>query len=273
MAEGICKKMLKERNITDITCQSCGLAAFPGDEAMAFAVDAAKERGADISKHRARPLSQYILDKTDVMICMTNDHKEAIKSVKPNCKVFVPSEEISDPYGRDKAVYERCADELESYVARLLDALTANIVPMQESHVAEIAEIEKQCFSVPWSENGIRAELDDKTARFLVCVSGDRVLGYVGVHEVCEEAYIANIAVCNGYRRFGIGEELMESAEDEARMRGCEFISLEVRKSNESAVALYKKLGYNIAGKRKNFYSDPPEDALIMTLILKECES
>ena len=95
-------------------------------------------------------------------------------------------------------------------------------------------------------------------------------MAYLGVHEVAGEAYISNIAVSAPYRKNGIASSLMDKAERNAKERECEFISLEVRKSNSAAINLYKKRGYTVRGERKDFYSEPKEDALIMTLDLKE---
>lgn len=94
------------------------------------------------------------------------------------------------------------------------------------------------------------------------------MLGYIGVHEIVGEAYVANVAVSQKYRRFGIASALLGEAEKGAKERGCEFISLEVRKSNVPAISLYEKRGYTVRGVRKNFYSDPTEDGIIMTLDL-----
>ena len=273
MAQGICGQKIKERKISGISCQSCGLSAYSGDEASANAVEAVKKYGVDISQHRSRQINKYILEETDIMVCMTQSHKSTVLSVRPKCRILVPQGGISDPYGGNLKIYQQCADELAQYIDRLLDVLTMKIVPMNKSHVSGIAKLEKECFSSPWSENGIESELSDKTAHFLVGVNGENVIGYIGVHEVCGEAYVANIAVHDKYRRLGAGEKLMMTADYEAKERGCEFISLEVRKSNYKAVELYRKLGYNVAGERKNFYSNPQEDALIMTLTLKECET
>lgn len=271
MAQGICEKLLAERKIKSISCQSCGLAAFGGDNASPLAVEAAKRLGADISAHRSRQLSQYIFDETDLMVCMTEAHEKAVMSLNPPFKILVPSPEIPDPYGGDLQVYGQCAARLEQFVSDLLYALTAEILPMSSQHVKAIAQIEQQCFSAPWTENGIAEELENPNAHFLCAVSGDKVFGYIGVHEVCGEAYIDNIAVDPEVRRLGIGEKLMKSAQNNAFERGCEFISLEVRKSNGAAIALYEKLGYQKAGERKKFYTAPTEDAVIMTL--KECDT
>ena len=271
MAEGICRKLIAERKIENMSCQSCGLAAFAGDTASPLAVEAAKKHGADISSHRSRQLNQYIFDETDVMVCMTSSHKKAVMTLNPKFRVLVPSPEISDPYGGNADIYEECADRLESYISRLLDVLTAEIRPMEVSDIDGIAEIEKECFSAQWSRNGISEELDNENAHFLAAVCDNRVLGYIGVHEVCGEAYIDNIAVRSEYRQLGLGEKLLIAAQEGAFSRKCEFISLEVRKSNSAALSLYEKLGYEKVGERKNFYTDPQEDAVIMTL--KECDS
>ena len=273
MAEGICKKMLSDRNIENITCRSCGLAAFAGDSASPNAVEAARELGADISSHRSTAINQYIIEETDIAVCMTERHKAALMSVHPRCRVLVPNNGIADPYGGSLDIYRQCADELKEYISRLLDALTSEIVPMNESHVLQIAEIEKICFSSPWPVEGIREELDNENSHFLTAVCDGKVLGYIGVQEICGEAYIANVAVHPEYRHFGVGERLISKAADGAKQRQCEFITLEVRKSNAPAIALYQKEGYNIAGERKNFYSDPVENGLIMTKYFKDCES
>lgn len=270
MAQGMGEKILSDRKIEDITCRSCGLAAFTGDSATPLAVNSAKKLGVDISSHRASAITPYIIDETDVMVCMTQRHKMAVKSVAPELKILVPESGISDPYGGDEDVYDECAKEIYSYVEKIIDSLTMTIVPMSDEHISQIAEIEKQCFSAPWSENALKEELANENAHFLAGVVGENVLGYIGVHEICGEAYIANVAVRSDYRRLGIGEKLLETAQNNAFERGCEFISLEVRKSNASAVALYTKQGYNIVGERKSFYTNPTEDAIIMTL--KESE-
>lgn len=265
MAEGICKKLVRDRGLDNINGRSCGLGAFTGDSASPNAVIAAKELGADISAHRSTAINQYIIDETDIAVCMTQRHKAALMSVQPKCRILVPFSGISDPYGGDIEVYRRCAGELYSYIEKLLDVLSAEIVPMKSEFVPQIAEIEKLCFSTPWTESAIAEELHNDVAHFIAAVCDGKVLGYIGVHEVCGEAYIDNIAVHPDYRRLGLGEKILREAERGAVERNCEFISLEVRKSNNLAIALYEKQGYNIAGERKNFYSSPVENGLIMT--------
>lgn len=139
------------------------------------------------------------------------------------------------------------------------------ICAMDISHIGAIELIEKECFSAPWTRDGIESELSNKNARFFVADCKGEIAGYLGMHIVLDECYIANIAVREKYRRKGIGNKLLAAGEKKAKEENCAFISLEVRVSNEKAIALYKKRGYNEIGERKNFYSDPVENALIMT--------
>ena len=273
MAEGLFRKILKERGITDITCRSCGLAAYTGDEASPQAVEVCRERGVDLSTHRATVFNQYIFDETDIMVCMTESHKGAVMRLNPTFRVLVPDGGVPDPYGGTVEIYRECADSLEAFLNKFLDSITMDIEPMSEAHIAQIAELERVSFSVPWSEDGLRSELTNETAHFLVATAENKVLGYIGVHEICGEAYITNVAVFPEYRRLGIGETLIDAATSGAETRNCDFISLEVRISNIPAIELYKKEGYNIVGQRKNFYSNPTEDAYIMTKYLKDCEA
>ncbi len=138
------------------------------------------------------------------------------------------------------------------------------IVEMKAEHIPEIARLETVCFSSPWSEKALSEELENENAHFLVAAS-DTVLGYIGVQEICGEAYITNIAVFREYRNCGIGRALLKSACAGAKERNCEFITLEVRESNLAAIALYESEGFEKAGIRKNFYSDPTENGIIYT--------
>lgn len=268
MAQGLFEKIIKDRNLENITCSSCGIYAYSGDCASENAVKAAAELGADISLHRSRSFSPYISDETDLFVCMTENHATLLRTIVDPSKVTVLGDGISDPYGGDYETYLNCAEEINSHLEILADRLIMEIVSFDESSVEGIAELEKECFSAPWSVESIRAELENDNAHFLVAKAGDKVIGYMGVHEIAGEGYIANIAVSGKYRRMKIGSALMSKAEADAKSRGCEFISLEVRQSNHAAISLYEKRGYTVRGVRKNFYSNPTEDGVIMTLEL-----
>lgn len=141
----------------------------------------------------------------------------------------------------------------------------AEITKMRPEHVHQVALIEKECFSVPWSEKSLEEELFSDVAHFFVFTEGDEVLGYGGIHIMSGECYVDNIAVKPSRRRQGIGNILTEKLIETAKNEKGEFISLEVRKSNTAAQALYEKHGFLNVGVRKNFYDKPTEDAIIMT--------
>lgn len=247
---------------------SAGLAAYAGDEASINAVSVMEEIGIDISGHRARKLCVYDIEQCDYVVCMTKSHSLYLGTVPPK-KIIVPPHDISDPYGGDEDVYRKCRDELDEFTTELIEQFTAltetNISQMTQADIEGVSELEKECFSKPWSYDAVKAELENESAHFFIYKKGGQVCGYIGMHIVLDECYIANVAVGKSYRRSGIGQALVQKAISEAQKNNCSFISLEVRKSNSAAITLYEKCGFSAAGERKNFYSEPTENALIMT--------
>ncbi len=142
------------------------------------------------------------------------------------------------------------------------------IIPMGKSHVPQVAELERICFSSPWSEKSIAEEFENTEAVFLVAVEKEKLLGYGGMHTPYGDCYIDNIAVFPEARGMGIGRKITEALVLKAEEIGGSFISLEVRPSNLPAVNLYTSMGFEQAGRRKNFYTNPTEDGLIMTKVL-----
>ena len=143
---------------------------------------------------------------------------------------------------------------------------------MAECHIAAIAAIEQDCFHDPWTENGLREELELENNLFLAAVEEDAVVGYVGCQTVLDEGYITNVAVSPAHRRKGVAARLLTELRIKAEEKGLSFVTLEVRASNEPAIALYRGAGYVEVGVRRNFYTNPKEDALLMTCFLKETE-
>lgn len=142
------------------------------------------------------------------------------------------------------------------------------IVPMEERHLDALAALEEECFSEPWTRAGLEAELDNPIAVFRVAELDGAPAGYAGMHCVLDECYVANVAVFPQYRRRGVARALMAELVRFAREYGGSFVTLEVRPSNTAARALYAGLGFREAGRRKDFYRLPPEDALLLTLVL-----
>ncbi len=135
---------------------------------------------------------------------------------------------------------------------------------MREEHIKAVAQLERECFSEPWSEKSLLEEIDNPDAYFIVETENGEVVGYAGMHTPCGDCYVDNIAVFEKFRGKGFGERLTLSLIEKARELG-DFISLEVRVSNAPAIGLYEKLGFSAVGKRKNFYTTPREDAVIYT--------
>ena len=142
------------------------------------------------------------------------------------------------------------------------------VVPMEERHLAALEEIEKACFHAPWSTDMLREELGKGI--FLVAEQDGAAVGYVGCQTVLDEGYITNVAVSPGCRRQGIGRALVRALASHARGQGLTFVTLEARASNAPAIALYESAGFRRVGVRRNFYTAPVEDAVLMTLYLKE---
>ena len=141
------------------------------------------------------------------------------------------------------------------------------IVPMNADHLDEVAELERICFSTPWSRNMLAEELDNLLSAFLVALDDhDKVVGYAGVQIVLDEGYLTNVAVRPECRRQGIAGKLLQVFLDFAKANHLAFLTLEVRASNYDAIALYGSRGFRSVGRRKNYYEHPKEDAIIMTL-------
>ena len=137
-------------------------------------------------------------------------------------------------------------------------------IKMRESHVSQIAEIEKLCFSDPWSENSIRYELTNPLSLWLVAVCDGKVAGYVGSQSVMDEADMMNIAVHPDYRKQGVAQMLISELISQLAISDVKCLTLEVRASNDPAISLYHKLGFEQVGRRPNYYRNPKEDALIL---------
>lgn len=149
--------------------------------------------------------------------------------------------------------------------------MSIRIVPMDASHLDALAQIEQVCFSAPWSRSMLEEELYNDCAAYLVAEDENgAAVGYAGVQVVLDEGYITNVAVLPAWRKGGVASQLLDVFFRFARGNDLAFLTLEVRPSNEAAVALYQKFGFEEVGRRKNYYEKPKEDALIMTKFFKE---
>ena len=141
---------------------------------------------------------------------------------------------------------------------------------MSAADIHFAAEIERLCFVHPWSEQSINEEMSKENSVFLMAFEDETPIGYVGLSTILDEGYMGNLGVVEEYRRKGIGRALMNELINECKAMDSAFVTLEVRASNTPAVKLYESLGFTEAGRRKNYYKEPLEDAILMTLYFKE---
>jgi len=147
------------------------------------------------------------------------------------------------------------------------------IIDVNSSHLNEIQAIENACFSLPWTHEQLEKQMNAENCIFLVAANDDgAVMGYIGLMFVLDEGYISNVAVSPGFRRQGVADALIKELIERTKKR-LAFLTLEVRESNTPAIKLYSKHGFELVGKRKNYYEKPKEAALLMTLFFKKEEN
>lgn len=261
---------LESKNIGGVTVYSAGFMS-EGESVSENAVAVMKEIGIDISDRISRVITKDLI-LSDRIFCMGESHKQIlIGAGADESKISVLSGGISDPYGGDITVYRKCRDEIIGAVDNCLyggEILPVKILRADESDIKQIADLEKQCFSSPWSENAILESMRHGAVFFKALSPG--FAGYIGVTAVAGEGYINNVAVVTSLRGTGIGSLLIDRAVTFTRDSQLDFISLEVRTSNFAAISLYSKAGFKKEGIRRNFYENPREDGAVMTRRFKK---
>lgn len=136
---------------------------------------------------------------------------------------------------------------------------------LKKEHISALSEIEKKCFSTPWSEENFLSEIDNPTSVFLVALDSGEPIGCISANNALGQGFISKVMVSPSFRRQGIGSALLCALCDYAEKNNFFELTLEVRSSNKAAIQLYKKFGFESLGIRKNFYRLPKEDAVIMS--------
>jgi len=143
--------------------------------------------------------------------------------------------------------------------------MNLSIRKMMLKDLNEVYKIEEESYTHPWDKLEFVKELKgNKFAHYFVCLMDNKIMGFLGMWIVFEEAHITNIAISHPYRKRGIGSTCIDFAESFAKSKGAQRIILEVRKSNKEAIDLYLKKGFNYASIKKNYYLDNFEDAFEM---------
>ena len=143
------------------------------------------------------------------------------------------------------------------------------IIPMTPAQLPQAAALGRACFSHPWTEQAQAEDLDNELLTLLAAVGEDgTLLGYGEVRTVLDEGTLERIAVAPQFRRHGAAEALLRRFLDDGREK-LAFLTLEVRAGNVPAIGLYEKLGFEVVGRRRNYYREEGEDALLMTVVLR----
>ncbi len=256
---------LKSKNLTNINVCSRGFSC--GEKANPNSIAVMSEVGIDINEHISNCINPDDIQKADAIICMTESHKQMLllSGALPN-KLYVLGGGITDPFGCDIDTYRICRDKIFTAIDALINDGFFDTVKLSlatHDDIKDISIIEKNSFSTPWSEKAVKESLDAGTV-FYVARLNNAVVGYMGLSKIAGEGYVTNIAVLPEYRQLGIGKKILQYAIENSKDE-LEFISLEVRTSNTAAISLYEKFGFKNVGIRKRFYTDPTEDAIIMT--------
>ncbi len=142
--------------------------------------------------------------------------------------------------------------------------MNMTVRPIQKNDLPSVAALETLCFAEPWSERALELLLT-KDALGVVAVSEDgAILAYGGMLLVPDEGQITNIATHPDFRRLGAGRQILRALIAESESRSLSVLALEVRESNLAAIRLYESEGFAVMGRRKRFYKNPAEDALVM---------
>lgn len=262
MAEGF----LNAKRLFGINAESRGLMAS-GERVSEKSVNACLKYGIDISSHISRQFTKEDLS-ADKIICLSKNHADFLLSLGADkSKISVLGDGICDPYGQTQEVYNECAKD----ILREIDALvysgfftSVKIESASEKDAEDIEETESGIFTHFWKAQSVRETLEHSGLFFLAKESG-KTIGHIGLSFICGEGYVLTLAVKKEYRHKNAATLLLNRAVSAAFDEDMDFLSLEVRKSNDDAVRLYERLKFKIEGIRKDFYEDPKEDALIMT--------
>lgn len=147
--------------------------------------------------------------------------------------------------------------------------MTYKIEPLSLDFVDQVAEIEAECFSVPFTKNDISSYLEKDYWHFFVARDGKELLGYISFTLIADECNICNVATRTDKRKLGVGSSLIKNAISFVLENGGNGIFLEVREGNRDAISLYEKFGFSVCGVSKNHYTKPLENAVLMSLFLK----
>ncbi|MBR6548214.1 MAG: ribosomal protein S18-alanine N-acetyltransferase [Clostridia bacterium] len=283
LCAAILNQMCTKKGIDDVVFDSCG---FWGDRNQP--VDSAMQRvagelGIDLTRYKAKKVETKTVRAASLVIPQDEVIWRGIRELlqRKSFRLGKPAK-LNQPMGGQLEDYRRARGEVLDYCRRfmrnliderrgdkkMMDGLT--VVRLQTIHAEAVEQLEKECFTHPWSLASIVGELEKPTTEgcFIGAFWEDQLVGYGSLYKVGDEAYVNNIAVAKKMRRKGIGHLLLEGLIADCILSDVATLSLEVRSKNLDAIRLYETHGFTTIGCRKRFYRDPVDDGVIMTLFL-----
>ena len=267
MAEAIFNTISKTK------AKSAGMSAGVPQGAAKNACIAVETYGASLENHLSSQLSPEDLQEYKLIITMTSSQRDMLRSFVNNDKVisladFAGEEgEVFDPYGGDLELYEKTLRQIYEYIVKGI-LKRSECVYASEEDVKDIARMETDFFPDSWSENSVLTHI--KNQKVITLKFGETLLGYCIFMTAADEGEILRIAVDKKLRGAGLGKKLLSSVLCEMKEDGINEVFLEVRSTNQGAIALYKSVGFEEIGIRKGYYRDNGEDARLFKLETKE---
>ncbi len=250
---------------SDVKASSSGISVSHPRGAAKNAILAAKEYNGDLENHISSQLTVEELNEYKIVLTMTSSQKEMLRPYVDRSNLMTLSEfageegDVYDPYGGSEALYKETAEQIYRYIIKGI-LLRSQLSFANDGDINAIARMEKNYFSDSWSENSVKTQIENK--KVLTLKFAEEIIGYCIFMTAADEGEILRIAINKKIRKAGLGKKLLTAAIDEMKKVGAKEIFLEVRASNESAIALYKSVGFTEIGIRKGYY-DNKEDAIL----------
>ena len=260
-------------SLSEVKAQSAGISVGIPSGAAKNACIAVEKYGASLENHISTQLTVEDLEEYKLILTMTSSQRDMLRSYVNEDKIMTLGDfagedgEVSDPYGGSLELYEKTAEKIRYYILRGI-VRNSKCVFAENSDLDILVEMEKEYFADSWSENSVKLQIENQ--KVIVIKFGEIILGYCIFMVAADEGEILRIATCKNIRKAGLGKKLLTSVISEMKESGVKEVFLEVRAGNESAIALYKSIGFSEIGIRKGYYKDNNEDAKLFKLEIKE---
>lgn len=264
MAQALFNHEATKKNV-DICAVSAGIAAFSGDSASYNAIAVLNKIGIDLIEHRSSSLSKYSIEKTEHFYCMTDAHAQVLLGFGiEESRITILN--VSDPFGASLESYALCRDEIYKNIKCILaKEIFYECKILTKDFIRQAANLATKYLGDGFDEHILQSQKENQQYVLRGAFQDGRLLGFICAKAVGDYAEILTVVVDEKYRGLGIGFSLVKNILDISRCNSTKTVSLEVRQGNDTAINLYKKLGFAPNGIRKNFYKNPSESAIVLT--------